>query len=180
VCYSESNITGKLSMTHFFKLNRNKIWYAYKFLSIPFVSFVCILLFISYYQNNLPSKQTILWIFFAFGVCIPIVALTAIVTPYFVKQLRWKTLFHTEDTLKNIGFTKTLINTDTKYFFTEEAFYKKEGNLEILVTLAKNSLDFQIYNQTKSDSFNIPLKKLKKHSAQNIVDEINKNNKRLI
>ena len=167
-------------MTRFYKLNKKKIWFAYKALSLTFMSFACILLLISYSQNSLPSTRTIFSVLFAFGLCIPLMCLIIITTPYFVKQIRMKTINNVERKLIYIGFVNEKIYAETKWFFTEEVLYKKDGKMEEMVTIKRNHFCFDLANQSHQTSFCISLNKLDEYSAKDIVEEINKNKKQSI
>jgi len=115
-------------MHKFLELNRAKLKFAFTRTSLIFLTVVSIFLGIGYLTGNLPDAVLLFTILFTAGIIFP---LFIILITYFTwlhkssvrRKLFSKTPF---DQTKNIGFYKSYLNLNTKWFFTEEV---KEGKL---------------------------------------------------
>ncbi|WP_291089303.1 hypothetical protein [Flavobacterium sp. BFFFF1] len=165
-------------MTRFYKLNKNKLWLGFKVMSFFFTLAAGVLLLVAYYQHNLPSTTTILWILMGSAVGLPVLSILALMAPYVVRELKWKALNDAEAKLNRIGFVTTQVFSETNWLFTEEQFYKEDARFAISVSIAqKGTFEFYIYNDTYDRWFSLTLKALNQYSEEAIAQQIDQHKK---
>ena len=109
-------------MDTFYKLNKEKIRFAFVTVSLTLMGFVFMVLTIAYFAKSLPDKNLLIVIFLTAGFGLPIFIILLSYLTWLFKQKARQKAFSLEpfNQLENIGFVDTFLNIDTKWRFTEK------------------------------------------------------------
>ena len=109
-------------MDTFISLNKSKLKFAFSATSLILLGLVSVILIIAYFSNGQPGIELLMTILLTAGVGFPIfIVLIAYLTWLYRRSLRRKLFAKAPfNQLENIGFSKSYLNIDTKWHFTEE------------------------------------------------------------
>ncbi|NQY29680.1 MAG: hypothetical protein HRT69_09425 [Flavobacteriaceae bacterium] len=109
-------------MKHFFKLNKHKVFFAYKLSSIVFTTLAIVMFIIAFLSSEIPSNFIIAITFLNTIIIIPFFILLAAYIEWYSSYKNRKKIFSNTpfDKINEIGFENVEIKNETKYFFTEE------------------------------------------------------------
>ena len=157
-------------MDTFYKLNREKIRFAFVTASLTLIGFVFLILAIAYYAKSLPDKNLLIAIFLTAGFGLPVFIVLLSYLKWLFRQKARHKAFSLEpfNQLENIGFVDTLLNIDTKWHFTEK---RKCLHVDGYTLKAEISEEF---SETLELEIPIEWKKLNKPSFNKLTDKFSK------
>ena len=108
-------------MDTFYKLNREKIRFAFITTSLSIMGFVFLVLTIAFFAKSLPDKKLLIAIFITAGVVLPVFIILLLYIKWLLRQNAREKVFSLEpfNQLENIGFVNTFLNIENKWHFTE-------------------------------------------------------------
>ncbi len=131
-------------MDSFLDNNRQKMKYAFKATSLIFLIIVLIVLILGSINNQLPD----FWLF------LTVILIAGLFFPVFIIGLAYLNWYNTTkirkriygmnpfDGLENIGFTKSYLNKETKWFFTEEIKEREINDFRIICNAEPGIIEF--------------------------------------
>ena len=136
-------------MDTFFKLNRQKIKFAFKVASLSLISFVVVVLTIAFFTGGLPDIKLLISILLVAGVGLPTFIVCLSYLKWIAKRTGRRKAFSTVpfDELNNIGFVDTFSNLDTKWEFTEIVKSSKIDGYDVVIDISEqhnNCLELKI------------------------------------
>ena len=148
-------------MDGFLKLNRHKLRFAFIATSLIFLSLALIFLEIGYYNEQLPDIILLTTILLVAGIGFPIFIISIAYLEWLSKRRVRKRAFSKPpfNQLDKIGFSLSLINEKTKWFFTEESKESVINDFKIKCDITReNSKTIQFkalvnYRQIDKDEF---------------------------
>ena len=148
-------------MDGFLKLNRHKLRFAFIATSLIFLSLALIFLVIGYYNEQLPDIILLTTILLVAGIGFPIFIISIAYLEWLSKRRVRKRAFSKPpfNQLDKIGFSLSLINEKTKWFFTEESKESVINDFKIKCDITReNSKTIQFkalvnYRQIDKDEF---------------------------
>ncbi len=135
-------------MKEFLKLNKSKLLFAYKLISI---SCLCICFFFivlaKVNQNQFPETKLLIQILVFAGIILPILIVFVISLSciYKIKIYKKYVLAKVYKQNNNFGYTERLTNENSKWSFTEKVLVKTENGFEIQIEIVKNNIEFWIF-----------------------------------
>lgn len=119
-------------MTGFLELNRHKIIFAFKVLSITFIILASIPLTIGLFSGELPDLLLLILILLSAVIGFPLLVITLGYLDWLSKQQSRLKAFSAQpfNQLDQLGFLESYLNDKTKWYFTEEI---KEGLVMVML-----------------------------------------------
>jgi len=155
-------------MDSFLENNKQKLGFAFKTTSVIFLTIIFIILIIGYFKNQLPDIWLFLTIIFFAGLLFPIFIIgLAFINWIHITRIR-KRIYGLSpfDKLSEIGFSKSFINSENKWYFTEEIKSGQIHEFEILCDAIPRVILFTaLVDSKKLDriQFRTLRKRLKQH-----------------
>lgn len=154
-------------MKEFLKLNKHKLSFAYKFITILYLcASVIFLILAKIYQN--PSSKLLIQILIIGGILFPIFILFILYLNW-VNEKRYYNKFIIAKISKDknsFGYSKKLINESSKWFFTKKILSKNINGFEIEIKFEYETIGVYVYaineniEKTKRKYFEEKSKKL--------------------
>jgi hypothetical protein len=151
-------------MNKFLELNRHKLKFAFTTTALMFLAILLVLLAIGYFKDQLPKGNLLIIIFLVAAIGFPILILIISYLAWQFKQAKKEKAFSKPpfDQLENIGFSNALINTKTKWAYTEEVKVGNVNGFNLIGDVSNNKshiLEFRVL---------VALKKIKKSEYERI------------
>ncbi|HOI00810.1 MAG TPA: hypothetical protein PLE85_09765 [Bacteroidales bacterium] len=132
-------------MDSFLINNRQKLGFAFKVISLIFLTTIAtIILIMGFFKNQIPDIGLLLTIILSAGLVLPIFIIGLAYLKWLNRTRIRKRIYSTSplDRLEEIGFTKLLINSNTKWYFTEEIKSGQINDFQVLCNGAPRIIEF--------------------------------------
>lgn len=109
-------------MRQFLNLNRHKLSFAFKGISLTFSTLILAVFLIAYFNGQQANIDTIVFALFLSGIVLPCFIIFISYLAWYYKQRAMRKAFSKPpfDQLNELGFSDLLLNEKTKWSFTEE------------------------------------------------------------
>jgi len=170
-------------MKQFLELNRHKLQFAFTFTATILTTAVIIVFTVSYFKDAFPAPRLLLSVLFVSAILLPVFIISLAYLTWYHRSIVRRQSFSNSpfDQLDKIGFSKSLINEHSKWFFTEEikvasinghTFYCDISRDKSHVIAFRTSVT---WNNPEGKKFQQVSSKLKAAGLEMDIDQLSKN-----
>ncbi len=156
-------------MKEFLNLNKSKLSFAFKMLSICCLCITAFFLILAKsFQNQFPETKLLIQIIIFTGFIFPTLLLLISYLSWENKKRIYKKYVKTEicKELNNFGYSEKLTNQNSKWNFTEKVLIKTENGFDIQIEIVKNEIEFWIF------AMNNQIEKIKLEYFENKISQL--------